>query len=393
MKDINQKKILDSLQQSIEAGTFVKASLSAYIGPNKEIKKITARPIMIKGDKVLSFTYTYKTKDVVKNHAIADGLKMISNMLGKAFNSFQIFTTTEDLVLHILDKNRSRLKHLPASSTEKPTLIHDKQKQRFIPAEAQFLKELEISNAAGEIRTEKFDKYRQIDKFIETVDAIYAARPDLQKKSSLKIYDLGSGKSYLTFALYSYFTEFKKKSIEMIGVDVRPELVKKSMEVAEHCHFSGLSFEEGEINKTAVREADIVVALHACDTATDDSLVKGIRSLASVIIVAPCCHKYVRKHMNLTGAMADLLRDGILIQRESDLVTDSLRALVLEYYGYKTSVFEFISSEHTSKNVMITAVKGQTKTDEEKTAVKTKISSIKTLFGLEDFYLDKHLSL
>jgi hypothetical protein len=389
MTDINRKKIIDAFQQSIEDGTFVKASLGAYIGKNKEIKKIIARPVVIKGETMLSYTYRYNTKDVVKNHSLFDGKKMIITMLGKEFNSIQLFTTKEDIAYQILDKGKSRLKHLPPSTTEKPAMTHDKQKQRFIDSKALFLKELEISNSLGEIRAEKYDKYRQIDKFIETVDSLYTGSI-LEKKDKLRIFDLGSGKSYLTFALYSYFSELKKKPVEMIGVEVRPELVKASLELAEKCHFTGLTFEEGEINKTAVRDADIVVALHACDTATDDSLVKGIRSEAPMIIVAPCCHKYVRKHMKPEGAIADLLSTGILEQREADLVTDSLRALVLEYYGYKTQVFEFISSEHTSKNIMITAIKMSEEKNEE---ALEKINAIKKLFGLPDFYLDAQLGI
>lgn len=389
MKDINKKKIITAFKTAIVEGSFVKTTLSAYCGPHEELQKIIARPVIIKAEPMLSFTYRYKTRDIVKNHSLYDGKKMIEDMLGKAFRSMQLFTTTQDLVLHILDKNKSRLKQLPASTTEKPAMTHDKQKQRYIEAGAPFLQELEISNANGEIRADKYDKYRQIDKFIEIVDSLYGSS-SLQAKSPLRIFDLGSGKSYLTFALYSYFTAHKKKSVEMFGVEVRPELVKASQELADRCNFTGLRFIEGEITKTAVRDAQIVVALHACDTATDDAIVKGVRSGAEIIVLAPCCHKYVRKHMEPTGAVADVLSDGILLQRESDLVTDSLRALTLEYFGYKTQVFEFISPEHTSKNVMITAIKHSAEKDE---AVLEKITGIKKLFGISDFYLDKALQL
>jgi hypothetical protein len=389
MKDINKKKILTALRETIDNGTFVKGTLNTYVGPDTEIKKIIARPVVIKGENMLSFTYRYNTKDVVKNHSVYDGKKMIDDMLGKSFNTFQLFTTKEDIALYIISKTKSRLKHFPPTSTEKPVLTHDKQKQRYIPADAFFLKELDISNAAGEIRTDKYDKYRQIDKFIETVDTLYEAS-SLKSVSPLNVYDLGSGKSYLTFALYSYFAEMKKKQIEMTGVEVRKELVDMSEKLAETCSFTGLHFQQADIAKAEIKKAHIVVALHACDTATDDAITKAIGANSQMVILAPCCHKYVRKHMNLTGALADLLREGIHIQRESDIVTDSLRALVLEYYGYKTQIFEFISSEHTSKNIMITAVK---KSHEKNPEALEKIKNIKQLFGIPDFYLDKQLNL
>ena len=168
---------------------------------------------------------------------------------------------------------------------------------------------------------------------------------------------MGSGKGYLTFAVYDYLNRRPGLKARVTGVEARAELVELCNRVAREAGFERLSFQTGFIEEFELPETDILIALHACDTATDDALFKGVAANASVIITAPCCHKEVRPQIQTPEPLRGVLRHGVLLEREAESVTDSLRALLLEHAGYKVKVFEFISTEHTRKNTMIAGVK------------------------------------
>lgn len=208
----------------------------------------------------------------------------------------------------------------------------------------------------GTIRANMKDKYNQINKFIEILANLFK-KSDLNLKKSISILDCGSGKSYLTFALYDYFTNDLGKITQIIGIELRKELVEASNKISSSINFNNLSFITGNINIYPNKKVEIITALHACDTATDDSIVKGILSEASIIVVSPCCHKYVRKNMVIPEIDKPILRYGIHLERFAEMLTDSLRALTLCYYGYETQIMEFVPSEHTAKNILITAIK------------------------------------
>jgi hypothetical protein len=229
-------------------------------------------------------------------------------------------------------------------------------------------------------------KFRQINKYIEVLDAEFK---NLNLPEDAVIMDMGSGKGYLTFALYDYFVNVLKTKVNITGVEFRKELVAYCNSIATACSYKGLHFTEGSIESTELKKADVLIALHACDTATDEAIWKGITAGASLIVVAPCCHKQIRKQFNVHNEMEPLLKHGILEERQAELITDGLRALIMEDCGYKTKVFEFISTEHTPKNMMITGVK---KSDtNSKKDIPEMIHNIKKSYGIEYHHLEKLL--
>jgi hypothetical protein len=205
---------------------------------------------------------------------------------------------------------------------------------------------------------------------------------------------MGSGKGYLTFALYDHLTATPVRTISVTGVEAREDLVLFCNKTAQKAGFDGLRFVRGTIDSYDAAGADLLIALHACDTATDDAIYKGIRADAKLIIVAPCCHKQIRREMEKGAADSSLepmLRHGIFLERQAEMATDTLRALLLERHGYAVKAFEFISDSHTPKNVMIVAErkKGAAKDID---AVTRRIESFKQLLGIRFHYLETLLA-
>ena len=198
-------------------------------------------------------------------------------------------------------------------------------------------------------------------------------------------------KGYLTFALYDYLTNILQKNASIIGVEFRPDMVELCNEIAQKTGFEKLSFIQGTIEDYDSQETDILIALHACDTATDDAISKGISAQADLIVVAPCCHKQIRREMEKNKAKNDLdflTKYGIFLERQAEMVTDGIRALILEYFGYKTKVFEFISDAHTPKNVLIVGIKGKTN-PKKQVEILAKIKGIKEYFGIGYHHLER----
>jgi len=212
---------------------------------------------------------------------------------------------------------------------------------------------------------------------------------------------MGSGKGYLTFALYDYLHQQLNLKAKVTGVEFRQDLVNLCNDIAKQANFSQLNFVEGTIEDYKVKEINLLIALHACDTATDDAIFKGIQANAELIVVAPCCHKQIRKAMEKNKVKNDvsfLTKHGIFLERQAEMVTDGIRALILEYYGYKTKVFEFISDAHTPKNVLVVGVKKAQNLkpkaqSEERTKILLKIKETKAYFGIDYHHLEKLLDL
>lgn len=201
---------------------------------------------------------------------------------------------------------------------------------------------------------------------------------------------MGAGKGYLTFALYDYLNQVLGKDAKITGIELREELVLECERIARLSNFTGLSFLQGTIKDVKLPKSDVLIALHACDTATDDAIFRGIAGKAKVIICAPCCHKQIRKQMNPQNHLQEITQYGILKERQSELITDGIRALLLEAHGYKTNVFEFISTEHTPKNILIAGIRqgDDSRTDAEKLKM---VESIKQTYGIQYHYLEKLL--
>ena len=339
----------------------------------------------MKNNPKLSLVYTYPTKDITKNYDFGESLPLIKELLSNDFTNGDLFTTGGDLHLINKDVSKPKLTSSAATFCELPAMSHDKEKIRWINlADNIYLRELGITNPDFSLRKDMQDKYRQINKYIEIIDALIkqTALPD-----PFHLVDMGSGKGYLTFAVYDYLVNTLHLHPEMTGIELRAELADKCNLTAQKAGFDKLTFRSGTIETASLESVDVLIALHACDTATDEALFRGIQSGASLIIVAPCCHKQIRRQMNPVGDLNLILKHGILLERQAELLTDGIRAAILEAYGYKTKVFEFISTEHTPKNVMITGIKGE-KDEKKHRLIVEKINAIKQLYGIEYHYLE-----
>lgn len=386
--DNEKDRFIEILRKSIDDNSFVKITFGKYRGDDKEFQNIYVTRIIVKEEERISFKFRYKTKDIVKNFQTEAGIRLVEEVLGKDFLSATLFTTENDFTLDYSKKRIPKLHIKKSTFKTAESTEHNRTKSRFVDPGAAYFYRLGITDKEGKVKADKYDKFRQVDKFIEIVDSLYRSS-ELKEKEGFSITDMGSGKSYMTFALYDYFTNVLNKKVKVRGVEQRNELVKLSNNIASECEFSGLRFESNEIEHFKDERSDIVVALHACDTATDDAILYSLKAGAEIVILAPCCQKYLRKKIVFPELLKEIYRDGILEERFAVTLTDSLRAMVLEHSGYDTKIFEFISTDHTARNTMITAVKNKNKNTGE---VMKKIDQIKTEFGIEDFYLDAKLN-
>jgi SAM-dependent methyltransferase len=261
---------------------------------------------------------------------------------------------------------------------------NDRSKTRSISSDAPWLRALGVTDPIGRPMTAMADKFRQIQKFSEILSHLLKEAP-LPTDRRLQVFDMGCGKGYLTFAA----CELLGERAQVHGVEVRAELVAFcNRTAAEQGLADHLSFVVGTIEETNAGFADVLIALHACDTATDDALAKGVSAGAALIVVAPCCQKEIRPQIVPPEVLAPALRHGIFVERQAEFVTDALRALLLEWAGYSTRVMEFISTEHTAKNTMISAVKAH-RPGNESTA--KAIREFAAFYGVRHHTLARHL--
>ena len=385
----DREKFFAALDESLAGGTFVKLTLAKYRGAEAGLKNVYVRPVELKGGRRLSFLYRYKTRDAVKNHTYEEGARLLRGLLGAEFSSGHLFTSKEDLRLEVSRRGEARLNtHAPTLSAPAPA-GHERRKRRSIDAAGSlYLRELGVTNERGEVRPAMGDKLRQINKFVETVAGLYDSSP-LKGREELSVVDVGSGKGYLTFALYDYLNNVLGLRAAVTGIEARAELVELCNAVARRAGFKLLEFKTGFIQEFEMPSADVLIALHACDTATDEAIHKGVEAGASIIVTAPCCHKEVRPQIVVPAQLRGVLRHGHLLEREAESVTDSLRALLLESAGYRVKVFEFVSNEHTRKNTMLAAVRREGAADAE--AALAEFRALKEFYGIREQRLERLL--
>jgi SAM-dependent methyltransferase len=385
------QEFITALKLSLDQSEFVRLTLSGYRGEEVGLNSLVVQLVQLKAGLKLAFTYRYQTKEIVKNLSIDDAITQITNIIGNKFTNARIFTAQQDYQLTYNKRLEPRLiKAKPTFPKADAPKSHDRQKQYFIQPENNiYLKALGITNAQGDIVRTREAKFKQINKFIEIIDSLYR-NSDLSSREALSIVDMGSGKGYLTFAVYDFLNHTIGKPSQVTGIELREELVTFCNATAQQAEFSQLNFAAGTIQSAAQRTMDIAIALHACDTATDDAIHASIQAHATIIVLAPCCHKQIRRQMNESPSVKATWEFGILIERQAQLVTDRLRSLVLELHGYQTKVFEFIDAEHTDKNLMITATKHDRAVNQ--TAILAQITELKRQNGIRSFYLEDLLA-
>ena len=355
MPDSPRSRFLARLDASLRAGAFVKLTLSEYRGAETGLRNLYARLVELRDGPHLSLISRYATRDVTKNIPLTEATATLGKLLGAEFARAHLFTTTGDWQLQCDALGEGKLKASRPAFAVAPPPEHDAKKRAPLAVEhAPFLHALGVTAATGEARPGMADKLRQIQRFVEILGHLVDDSP-LRDRRELRVLDMGAGKGYLTFATAAFFRD-RGVEATVTGVETRADLVELTNRVARETGFDHLHFERGAIGDfTAGGAVDLLIALHACDTATDDALHHGIRAGASLILAAPCCHQEIRAQLAPPPVLRDVLCHGILAEREAELVTDGIRALLLEIHGYKASVFEFIASEHTGKNLMIAA--------------------------------------
>lgn len=327
----------------------------------EEIKKYNIRPVLVK-DKLMfqSAAYT-KTQVFHKNLKKNELVEELERLL-PSYKQVQLQTVSSELTALINKKGKAAIKVKKQNNVvkaqmqmDKSHLLHNRTKKYILPegTVVPFLKDLGVMTAEGKIVRTKYDKYRQINRFLEFIEDIL---PQLDKGREVTILDFGCGKSYLTFAMYYYLHELKQYDIHIIGLDLKSEVIRHCNELSVKYGYEKLTFLEGDIaDYEGVDQVDMVVTLHACDTATDYALAKAVGWHAKVILSVPCCQHEINGQIE-NDVLKPILKHGLLKERFSAIVTDALRAEYLEREGYEVQVLEFIDMEHTPKNILIRAI-------------------------------------
>jgi hypothetical protein len=351
----SRDRFLQKLRASVDEASFVKLTLSKPRDKKADLRNVYGRIVELKAGRMMSLTLRHATRDLVRNIAFGEVPAQVGSLLSDVFEEGHLFTTAGDWKLKAGRDGEGSLKGGRPTFSATLSTSHDRPKQRAL-TNAPFLASLGVTDSAGAARAGMADKLRQIERFVEILGHLVEESP-LQNATEVSACDMGAGKGYLTFAAYEYFRR-RDAVVKMTGVELRKELVEQCNRVGAELQCEGLKFLQGAIGDFALPpQLDVLIALHACDTATDDALAAGVRAGAKLLVVSPCCHKQVRQQLTPPPMLADILRHGILAERQAELLTDGLRALVLEACGYETKVFEFISHEHTGKNVMISATR------------------------------------
>jgi SAM-dependent methyltransferase len=361
------EEFLRLLHDSAGHGTFVKLTLGRYRGSDGTLRNLYVRPVALRAGPHWSFVWRHATRDVTKNHLPAEGLAQVGRLIGGDFGTAHLFTTTQDAQLEFLPDGQARLKVIAHETIASPSGRHDRQKVRSLAPGTPWLQGLGVTTSTGHVREGMAAKFKQINRFVELLAPLVQEAP-LPVDRPVEVADMGCGKGYLTFAAWQHFHEVARTPAHVRGIELRPELVDLGNRTARAADCRGLEFAAGSIADAALDPLDVLIALHACDTATDDAIARGIAAHAALIVVAPCCHKEISPQLTAPAVLAPALRHGIFHERQAEFVTDALRALLLEWSGYDTRVFEFVSTEHTAKNLMIAAVRRAAAGDREAAA-------------------------
>lgn len=347
------------IQEYIEKEETIQSAIASNPINRDKISKVKLRPIMIKEQISYQAESFIGTKAYHKNLTPSELPEYMERLMTEDFKQLEMDMEAEKVTVLVSKKgkvtiNRKRKQQAQKLSTE--AMSHNKTKKYVLPQDVPvpFLVDLGVQTAEGKIINAKYDKFRQINRYLEFVRDIL---PSLPKDRTLTIIDFGCGKSYLTFALYYYLKVMNKYDIRVIGLDLKEDVIAKCNALSKKYGYDGLTFHVGDISTyEGVDEVDMVVTLHACDTATDYALEKAVRWNASVILSVPCCQHEINKQI-ACKELEPVLKYGLIKERMSALITDALRANLLEEQGYETQILEFIDMEHTPKNILIRAVK------------------------------------
>lgn len=390
---VQEQQFLDAVQQAIETQNFDRLILSQYKGEIDHLEKMTFRVILLQEQKVLNCVYKYKTQDIAKNYALDEAQALIQQLLidCKQANLFQLedeiqLKKNKKKTMITQHKMKSSIKSIQADHPLQHSThqVHDREKRRYVEQDAYFLQPLGITDTNAQIIPSMAKKWKQINKFVE----IFSGALDQikVKDETIRVVDFGSGKGYLTFALYDYMQK-QQHAPFVTGVELNEKMVEFCRNVALKSEFQQLDFFQGDVRTYQPDNLDVMIALHACDVATDFAIHTGIRLNASMIMCAPCCHKELRPQLKSPDVLQPMLQFGIHAGQQAEMLTDTIRALLLKAYGYEIKVFEFVALEHTSKNKMILATKRKD-IIAPNLEILSQVQALKQMYGIQQHSLE-----
>lgn len=369
---------------------FIQFALSLPVKNKQAVAdKVTGRVVHLKAGERIQFTSLRGTQQTHANYTFDAALEECISQFAHQFQRLHLFTTENDIVVK---RDRAGLfQWHPSAPTKAATeAAHDRRKQYLIPENqpCQFLIEIGVMNREGKVLAAKYHKFRQINRFLELVDDLL---PHLPADREIQVVDFGSGKSYLTFALHHLLTNIRGRQARIIGVDRKAEVVRECSRIAAELSCQGLTFEHHDISEFAgAQQVDLMVSLHACDTATDAALAQAVKWGTPVILAVPCCQHEMAASFQPDPALEAISAHGILKERFAALATDALRANLLELCGYQTQVIEFIDLEHTPKNLLIRAVR-QEMTESRQAEMVVRYQQLLRMLGAAPPYLARAL--
>ncbi len=399
-------RFLSLLDEALATGAWQQLVFSRPQRAEPGLQRVSARPVLLKGEPVMSFVHRHRTRDLTRNLSLAEGRALATTLLDGAFGNAHLWVDGAEHQLTLGRRGEGHLvRHARAEAApagpeagqgqgpetgggggRPPTgahLAHDRPKQRALDASRPFLPALGVTTASGEVIPAMARKWKQINRFVEIVGAALA-NSTLAGRSALRVVDFGAGRGYLTFALHDWLRNGAHPQAEVIGVELRADLVAEGERHIERLGLQGLRMVQGEIGRFALPAVDVMIALHACDTATDDALHAAVQAGAPLIVSSPCCHKQLRAQLLSPHPLQPVFRHGIHAEQQAEMLTDSLRALLLEARGYDTQVFEFVSLEHTRKNKMILASRRARPDPAAQAAALRQVDELKAFFGIRE---------
>ena len=384
-----KRDLIVRLRRAIDDGTFRLLVLSR---PRKndvsEIRKVTARPVVIGGESQLQLSVRSGSTERHENLAPADTVERVEELFGRVLMDAHLFTTEVDLTVRVRRGGALRVKRSPPSRTDAQLTPHDREKNYLIPdgQPCPFLFQIGVMSAGGQVKPSRYSKFRQVNRFVEFVDDIYRYLPS---SACIRVVDFGCGRSDLTYALHHFLKHIRGRAVAITGLDLKADVIADCRAVAGRLEIDDIEFVEGDLAQFQTdNPVHLAVSLHACDTATDDAIAQAIRWRSNVILAVPCCQHELAGRIT-SSDIDPLLRHGLFRNRIAALATDALRAQLLEVAGYRTQVVEFIDLEHTTKNVLLRAVR-RDQSPAGSTAYQD-YQRLKVGFGVDGFRLEQHL--
>ena len=379
---------LDELSRSLVGGSFVKLSLGKGRGG---YLRATARCVTLRDQPHLTVTLEReRAGDLIENHPVAGAGEAVRALLAEHFGNAHLFTTAADIELRTNRRGEPHLSRGKPSFHEAPAAGEHNRARNYLidPARARWLHALGVVGEGGKVKGDKADKYRQLQNLLRILDEL-VSRSELGTRPRPRVVDMGSGKGYLTFAVHDYFRS-RGVEAEVVGVDRNAELVALCEGVARRLGLAGLTFQCGDVESFREGPIDLLIALHACDTATDVAIYKGIAAGAAVIVTVPCCQHELRPQFKAPAAEQPLFKHDTFKDRFCQTLTDALRGLLMESRGYRTRIMEFISDAHTHRNVLIAGVYGSDY--RPSTQRLEEVRALKARYGIERQHLESLLS-